>query len=171
MKLYEINQQIYELILRLEPDPDTGEIAAETDDIVAELNALEMQRTDILRYLAKVVLDTRADVSALKAEEKRLHERRVALERRDENLMDILDRECAGEKTDCGVATVCYRKTTKVDIQDNTTAMDWLIKNGYKDFIRYAEPEICKNDVKKLLSSGSEIPGAVLLQDMSCSLR
>ena len=35
MKLYEINQQIYELILRLEPDPDTGEIAAETDDIVA----------------------------------------------------------------------------------------------------------------------------------------
>ena len=171
MKLYEINQQIYELILRLEPDPDTGEIAAETDDIVAELNALEMQRSDILQYLAKVVLDTRADVSTLKAVEKRLHERRVALERRDENLMDILDRECAGEKTDCGVATVCYRKTTKVDIQDNTTAMDWLIKNGYKDFIRYSEPEISKNDVRKLLSSGSEIPGAVLLQDMSCSLK
>ena len=171
MKLYEINQQIYELILRLEPDPDTGEIAAETDDIVAELNALEMKRADILQYLAKVVLDTRADVSALKAEEKRLHERRAALERRDERLMDILDRECAGEKTDCGVATVCYRKTTKVDIQDNTNAMDWLIKNGYKDFIRYGEPEISKNDVKKLLSSGSEIPGAVLVQDMSCSLK
>ena len=171
MKLYEINQQIYELILRLEPDPDTGEIAAETDDIVAELNALEMQRADILQYLAKVVLDTRADVSALKAEEKRLHERRTALERRDERLMDILDRECAGEKTDCGVATICYRKTTKVDIEDNTTAMDWLIKNGYMDFIRYAEPEISKNDVKKLLNSGSEIPGAVLVQDMSCSLK
>ena len=171
MKLYEINQQIYELILRLEPDPDTGEIAAETDDIVAELNALEMQRADILQYLAKVVLDTRADVSALKAEEKRLRERRAALERRDENLMDILDRECAGEKTDCGVATICYRKTTKVDIEDNTTAMDWLIKNGYMDFIRYAEPEISKNDVKKLLSSGSEIPGAALVQDMSCSLK
>ena len=171
MKLYEINQQIYELILRLEPDPDTGEIAAETDDIVAELNALEMQRSDILQYLAKVVLDTRADVSALKAEEKRLHERRAALERRDENLMDILDRECAGEKTDCGVATVCYRKTTKVDIRDNMNVMDWLITNGYKDFIRYAEPEISKNEVKKLLNSGSEIPGAVLVQDMSCSLK
>ena len=171
MKLYEINQQIYELILRLEPDPDTGEIAAETDDIIAELNALEMQRSDVLQYLAKVVLDTRADVSALKAEEKRLHERRAALERRDENLMDILDRECAGEKTDCSVATVCYRKTTKVDIKDNTIAMDWLIKNGYADFIRYAEPEISKNEVKKLLSSGSKIPGAVLLQDMSCSLK
>ena len=171
MKLYEINQQIYELILRLEPDPDTGEIAAETDDIVAELNALEMQRSDVLQYLAKVVLDIRAEVSALKTEEKRLHERRVALERRDERLMDILDRECAGEKTDCGVATVCYRKTTKVDIQDNTTAMDWLIQNGHEGFIRCAEPEISKNDVKKLLSSGSEIPGAVLVQDMSCSLK
>ena len=130
-----------------------------------------MQRADILQYLAKVVLDTRADVSALKAEEKRLRERRAALERRDENLMDILDRECDGEKTDCGVATICYRKTTKVDIEDNTTAMDWLIKNGYMDFIRYAEPEISKNDVKKLLSSGSEIPGAALVQDMSCSLK
>ena len=171
MKLYEINQQIYDLLLRLEPDPDTGEIAAETDDIVAELNALEMKRADILQYLAKVVLDTRADVSALKAEEKRLRERRADLERKDERLMDIIDRECAGEKTDCGVATVCYRKTTKVDIQDNTTAMDWLIQNGHEGFIRYAEPEISKNDVKKLLSSGSEIPGAVLVQDMSCSLR
>ena len=70
MKLYEINQQIYELILRLEPDPDTGEIAAETDDIITELNALEMQRSDILRYLAKLVLDVRADVFALKVEEK-----------------------------------------------------------------------------------------------------
>ncbi len=171
MKLYEINQQIYELLLRLEPDPDTGEIAAEIDNIVAELNALQMERTDILQYLAKLVLDTRADVSALKAEEKRLHERRSALERKDERLMDILDRECTGEKTDCGVATICYRKTTKVDIQDTTIAIDWLIKNGYSGFIRYSEPEISKNDVKKLLSSGSEIPGAVLVQDMSCSLR
>ena len=171
MKLYEINQQIYELLQRLEPDPDTGEIAAETDDVITALNALEMQRSDILQYLAKVVLDTRADVSMLKAEEKRLHERRAALERKDERLMDILDRECAGEKTDCGVATVCYRKTTKVDIQDNTTAIDWLIRNGHEGFIRYAEPEISKNDVKKLLSSGSEIPGAALVQDMSCSLK
>ena len=171
MKLYEINQQIYELILRLEPDPDTGEIATATDDIITELNALEMQRSDILQYLAKLVLDVRAEISTLKAEEKRLHERRAALERKDERLMDILDRECTGEKTDCGVATVCYRKTTKVDIQDNTIAIDWLIQNGYKDFIRYAEPEISKNDVKKLLSSGSEIPGAVLVQDISCSLK
>ena len=85
--------------------------------------------------------------------------------------MDILDRECAGEKTDCGVATVCYRKTTKVDIRDNTNVMDWLIKNGHEGFIRYAEPEISKNDIKKLLNSGSEIPGAVLVQDMSCSLK
>ena len=171
MKLYEINQQIYELLLRLDPDPETGEIAAETDDIVAELNALEIKRTDVLQYLAKVVLDIRAEISTLKAEEKRLHERRAALERKDERLMDILDRECTGEKTDCGVATVCYRKTTKVDIQDNTIAIDWLIKNGYVDFIRYTEPEISKNDVKKLLTSGSEIPGAVLVQDMSCSLK
>jgi len=171
MKLYEINQSIEELVARLEPDPETGEVCSDFDTILAELNELQMAHSDILCYLAKIVLDNRAEQAMLKSEEKRLKERRAALESKEERIMRILDRECAGEKTDCGVATVSYRKTTKVDISDNLATVDWLEKNGYDDFIRYAEPEVSKTDIKKLLANGTEIPGATIVQDLSCSLK
>lgn len=170
MKLYEVNAAIQELLLMLEPDPETGEVAA-TDDIIEQLNHLEMERSAILEYLAKVVLDTRAGVDALKNEERRLKERRQALERKDERLMQILDRECAGQKTDCGVATICYRKTTRVEVSDNQTAITWLKENGYDSCYKQPAPEVSKSEVKKLLQAGTDVPGIALIQDLSCSLR
>lgn len=170
MKLYEVNAAIQELLLMLEPDPETGEVAA-TDDIIEQLGHLEMERSAILEYLAKVVLDTRAGVDALKNEEKRLKERRQALERKDERLMQILDRECAGQKTDCGVATISYRRTTRVEVEDNTQALSWLANNGHFECYRVPAPEISKSEVKKLLQNGTSVPGVALVQDLSCSLR
>ena len=170
MKLYEVNAAIQELLLMLEPDPETGEVAA-TDDIIEQLGHPEMERSAILEYLAKVVLDTRAGVDALKNEERRLKERRQALERKDERLMQILDRECAGQKTDCGVATICYRKTTRVEVSDDQTAITWLKENGYDSCYKQPAPEVSKSEVKKLLQAGTDVPGIALIQDLSCSLR
>ena len=85
--------------------------------------------------------------------------------------MEILDRECAGEKTDCGVATVCYRKTTKVEVGDDATAVSWLMENGHTQCYRVPAPEISKTEVKKLLAAGTEVPRVALVQDYSCSLR
>jgi len=170
VKLYEVNVAIQELLLMLEPDPETGEVAA-TDDVIEQLGHLEMERSAILEYLAKVVLDTRAGVDALKAEERRLKERRQALERKDERLMQILDRECAGQKTDCGVATICYRKTTRVEVSDDQSAITWLKENGYDSCYKQPAPEVSKSEVKKLLQSGTDVPGIALIQDLSCSLR
>jgi len=170
MKLYEVNAAIQELLLMLEPDPETGEVAA-TDDIIEQLGHLEMERSAILEYLAKVVLDTRAGVDALKNEERRLKERRQALERKDERLMQILDRECAGQKTDCGVATICYRKTTRVEVSDDQSAITWLKENGYDSCYKQPAPEVSKTEVKKLIQAGTDVPGIALIQDLSCSLR
>ena len=72
MKLYEVNQQLEDLILQLEPDPETGEIPANEDEIIAQINALAMKREDILQYLAKLILNIRASVTGMKAEEDRL---------------------------------------------------------------------------------------------------
>lgn len=171
MKLYEIDLALENLLLQIEPDPETGEIPMNYDEICEQINALSIERTRILEYLAKLVLNTRSDITSLKAEEKRLHDRRSSLEKKEERLMEILDRECGGQKTDCGVATVSYRKTTKVDITDNVSALHWLEDNGHDDFIRYSDPEISKSDVKRLLTNGTEIPGITLKNDYSCSLR
>lgn len=171
MKLYEVNQAITDLLTQLDPDPETGEISASTEDIIEQIGALQMERERILEYLAKTVLDIRASAAALKEEEKRLKERRAALEHKDDRLMEILDRECAGQKTDCGVATVCYRKTSRVEVGDPKAAIRFLTDHGYSDCYKIPEPEVSKTGVKKLLQAGTDVPGTQLIQDLSCSLR
>ena len=39
MKLYEVNQQIEDLMVQLEPDPETGEIPANEDELIEQINA------------------------------------------------------------------------------------------------------------------------------------
>jgi len=169
MKLYEVNQAI-EGIFEMLVDPETGEILPD-ENLLAQLDALQMERSRILEYLAKLVLNTKSQIAAIKEEEQRLRERRQGYDRKVDRLMAILDRECAGEKTDCGVATVCYRKTTKVDVADSQAAVEWLVQNGHSNCYRVPAPEISKTEVKRLLAAGTEIPGVALIQDYSCSLK
>lgn len=171
MHLYEVNLAIQDLLDKLNPDPETGEIIGNVDDVVAEINALQMERQSILEYLAKVVLDTRASASALKEEEKRLKERRIHLENKEKRLVDILDRECGGTNTDCGVATMYYRKVTRVAVEDNDKAVSWLKENGHDNCYRVRDPEISKSEVKRIINSGVEVPGVSIERDVSCSLR
>lgn len=170
MKLYEVNEALENLFLALEPDPETGEITGDIESVIEEINALQMERSRILEYLAKLVLNSRADASAIKAEEDRLKERRQKAERKAERIMEILKRECNGENTDCGVGTVRFRATEKVEVMDATTAIAWLGDNGYESFIRRKDPEVSKADVKKLIKSGVDVPGAVIVKEQSCSL-
>ena len=95
MKLYEVNHQIADLIDALAPDPETGEIPADEDEILEQIRALGMKRMEILQDLAKLVLNTRASVQSMKAEEKRLKEQNEltdAVEEAEKNYQDYLNR-------------------------------------------------------------------------------
>lgn len=171
MKLYEINAEIEALLAQLEPDPETGEIPADEDEIIARLNALAMKREDILQYLAKLALNHRAESAALKAEEARLKQRREALEKKEARLIMILDRECAGENTDLGVATLSYRKTSRLEVTDEAKAVSWLKRHKYTDAFKVPAPTVYKTEVRRLLSAGQKIPGCMVVDDRSCSLK
>ena len=171
MKLYEINAEIEALLELLEPDPETGEIPSNEDEIIDQLNALAMKREDILEYLAKLALDAKASAAAMKAEEKRLHERRQRMESKQEHLISILDRECGGQKTDLGVATLCYRKSTRVEITDSSGVLFWLKEMGHEECYHQPAPEIYKSAVGKLLDAGEDIPGAERVANTTCYLR
>ena len=171
MKLYEVNQQIEDLLNQLEPDPETGEIPSNEDEIIAQINALALKRDDILQYLAKLALNTKATVQSMKDEEKRLHSRRQRMEQKQERLIAILDRECGGQKTDLGIATLCYRKTSHVEITDKGAALFWLKEMGHEDCYRVPEPEISKSAVGKLLDAGVEVDDVERVTGTSCYLR
>ena len=171
MKLYEINEEIERLTEQFEVDEDTGEILCDADALFEEIGKLQMEKQSILEYLAKVILNYKADEAALKDEETRLKNRRTILGHKIERIMNVLDRECAGEKTDLGVATFCYRKTARVDVSDSAAAVDWLAKNSHADCLRVPPPEVAKSEVKKLITAGTDIPGVELIEGYSCSLR
>lgn len=171
MKLYEVNQQIEDLLNQLEPDPETGEIPANEDEIIVQINALALKREDILQFLAKLAINTKATVQSMKAEEKRLNDRRKRMEHKHDRLISILDRECGGEKTDLGIATLCYRKSSRVEITDEDAAFKWLKETGHNDCYRIPKPEISKLYVGKLLDAGDKVPGAERVASTSCYLR
>ena len=170
MKLYEINSEILRLTDQIAFDEETGEILCDIDAIYDEIGKLQMERKSILEYLAKLILNLRAEAVSLKAEEQRLKARRDRLGKKEDRLMKILDRECAGEKTDLGVATFSYRKTSHVDVSDAAKAICWLKRHQHTDCYRISDPEINKNDVKKLMKAGTKIPGLELVQDQSYSM-
>ena len=171
MKLYEINAQMLALMEQLEPDPETGEIPSNEEEIIAQINALAMRREDILQYLAKLVLNCRAESAALKTEEARLKKRRESLDAKEERLMKVLDRECGGEATDLGVATLNYRKTSKVEVTDEAKAVSWLKRHKFMDAIKFVAPTVYKTEVRRLLGAGQKVPGCKVVDDRSCSLK
>lgn len=171
MKLYEINEEILRLTDQIAVDEETGEILCDMDAICAEIDALQMERLSILEYFAKLVLNLRSEAAALKAEEARLRDRRSRLEKKEERLLQILDRECGGEKTDLGVATLNYRKTSRVEVTDAAKAVSWLKRRKLIDCFRVPAPEVAKAEVKKLLTAGTKVPGCALVEDRSYSLK
>ena len=171
MKLYVVNAAIQSALDRLDFDPETGEIGENTEAVLEELDALEMERDRILEYIAMVALNIRSDAAALKAEEDRLSKRRKALERKEEKIISILDRECGGEKKDLGFATVSYRKSDSLEVIDSARACAWLHDNGHNDCVRIKPPEVIKDEVKKLVKNDAKIPGVKLVIKNNCSLK
>lgn len=171
MKLYEINDEILRLTDQITIDEETGEVLCDIDSIMAEIDSLRMERRSILEYLAKLTLNLRSEAAALKAEEVRLRERRARLEKKESRLLQILDRECAGENTDLGIAAFRYRRTSRVEVTDAVKAVNWLKRRKYVDCYHIPVPEVAKNEVKKLFAAGTKIPGCEVIEDRTYSLR
>jgi len=171
VKLYEINEEIMRLADQIEFDPETGEILGDADALFAQIDALQMEKNRVLEWVAKFILNLRSEAAALKAEEARLKARRERLSKKEDRLMKVLDRECAGEKRNLGVATFSYRKTSHVDVSDAEEAVKWLKRNKYTDCFRIPAPEVAKAEVKKLINSGTKVPGCAVVEDRSYSLK
>lgn len=105
MKLYEINAEILRLTDAIEFDEETGEFLVDADELFTQIQSLQLEKKSILEYLAKLVLNIRSEATAVKTEEQRIKARCDRLAKKEERLMKVLDRECAGEKTNLGIAT------------------------------------------------------------------
>ena len=179
MGLYEINQELTELFSFEWSDehsawiyPDTGEFLTD-EEFEARAQKLGMDKQRILEWMAKEMLNMRGEREMLKAEMARIRERAKRLENKEERFRQILDRECNGKKTDLGVATFSYRKSSAAVWNEANSAdiICWLEEHGHDDCLKYSDPEIRKTELKKLMASGVNVPFAEIEERMNGSLK
>ena len=169
-KLYETNKQMDDLLLQLKPDEETGELPENTDEIIEQINALQADKDEILNWMAKEVLNIRANFAGIKAEQERLAKYRKSQEALADRLVAILDYECAGQNTDFGIAKLTHRKSQRTDVTDPDMAIAYLQQHGHDDMLKYKKPDVDKTAVKGLIKRGVPVPGVELVDSISVSL-
>ena len=160
--LYEIDAAILECV-----DMETGEIFDPE-----KLDALQMERNQKLEGVALWVKDLKAEAEDVKAEADRLTARKKAVENKIEGLKQWLLYALKGEKLKTPRCNVYQTHSQKLNVPDEPGLISFLqTLNEPEKFLRFKEPELKKDDIKKALKDGYEIPGASLEETESVVIR
>ena len=164
MRLYDIASGIEQLINQgFVFDEETGEILLETDD----LDAAQINFNDKLENCALFVKNLKAEAEAIKAEEKRLKERRESLDRKADRLSDYMlyCMKMAGvTKQETAKAAISIRKSKRVVIEAAEA-----IPDQYCNVKTDITPD--KNKIKKALQAGETIKGARLVEGENLGIK
>ena len=158
MTIYDIDIKLQELI-----DKETGEILD-----FEQFEELQMARDKKIENMALWIKDLNAEAKAIKEEEKALAERRKSAENKSERLKDYIARMLNGEIFKSPRASISYRKTTAVEIEEGFT--EWAKKNN-DSLLIYKEPEPSKTAIKEYIQSGGELQYAKLIERNSIQIK
>ena len=151
--LYDIDAAILACV-----DQETGEIFDPE-----QLDALQMERAQKLEGVALWVKDLKAEAEAVKAEADKLNARKKALDNKIEGLKQWLLYALNGEKLKTARCSVYQTHSQRVSVANEAELMTFIrtLKDPEK-FMRFPEPELKKDEIKKALKDGFMIPGAAL---------
>lgn len=151
--LYEINQDILACV-----DDETGEILDS-----AKLDALQMEREEKLEGVALWIKDIIAESKAVKEEADKLNARYKALENKASRLKDWLKDALDGQKIKTARCNVYQTHNQRLAVPDEGKLVDFLqTLNEPEKFLRFHEPELRRDEIKKALKDGFFIQGASL---------
>jgi hypothetical protein len=160
--LYEIDREILECV-----DLETGEILDSE-----KLTELNMERERKLEGVTLWIKDMAAEAEAVKAEADKLTARKRALDNRIASVKAWLLMALGGEKLKTPRCSVYQTHSTKVSVADEAKLIGFLqtLDNPEK-FLRFRDPELRKDEIKKALKEGYEIPGAALEETESVVIK
>ena len=151
--LYEIDQDILDCV-----DLETGEIL-DTE----KLDALQMERERKLEGVALWEKDLMAEAAAVKEEADKLLARKRALDNKIQALKSWLLIALNGEKLKTPRCNVYYTHSQRVSVEDEAELVSFLqTLDEPEKVLRFKDPELRKDEIKKALKEGTIIPGAEL---------
>ena len=160
--LYDIDQDILGCV-----DLETGEIL-DTE----KLDALQMEREAKLEGVALWVKDLKAESAAVKEEADKLTARRKAIDNKIESIKTWLVHALDGEKLKTPRCNVYQTHSQRVAVADEAKLISFLqTLEEPEKFLRFKDPELKKDEIKKALKDGTIIPGAELEETESVVIK
>lgn len=160
--LYDIDQDILDCV-----DLETGEILD-----VEKLDDLQIEREAKLEGVALWVKDLKAEAEAVKAEADKLTARKKALDNKIDGLKNWLLYALGGEKLKTPRCSVYQTHSQRVSVTDEEQLMGYIYSlSAPSAFLRYKDPELNKDEIKKAMKDGKEFPGAVLEETESVVIK
>ena len=160
--IYEIDEDILSCV-----DMETGEIL-DTD----RLNALQMERDRKLEGVALWVKDLTAEANAVKEEADKLLARKRALDNKITAIKSWLLIALDGEKLKTPRCNVYQTHSQRVTVEDEADLISFLqTLEEPERFLRFKDPELRKDEIKKALKDGTIIPGAALEETESVVIK
>lgn len=157
--IFEIDTDIMSTFATLEFDEETGEILNSE-----KLDELQAEREAKIEAVALYVKELSAEAEALKAEEKRLKERRESKERQCEGMKGWLKMVLHGTKFETTKTAVTFRKSVRVVSDDETTAP--------AEYINVKTTQtVDKQKIKKALQDGIAVDGWELQTNQNISIK
>ena len=151
--LYEIDAAILEAV-----DQETGEIIDPE-----KLTALQIELERKLEGVALWVKDLNYEAQMVKEEADKLNARKKALDNKITSLKAWLLWALDGEKLKTARCNVYQTHSQRVAVADEDELIKFLqTLNDPEKFLRFREPELKKDEIKKALKDGTIIPGAEL---------
>ncbi|WP_108669518.1 siphovirus Gp157 family protein [Peribacillus acanthi] len=159
MKLYEMTTHYRQLL----------DMAEELDPEVFQdtLEAIEEEIEDKAENVAKLIRTLDSDIEVIKAEEKRLADRRKALENKIVSVKTYLQ-----EQMEIAGIDKVKRPTLTISIQNNPPSVSVLDESLIpSNFIIPQPGKISKKDILAALKEGQFIPGAEIIQSKGVRIR
>ena len=151
--LYEIDQAILDCV-----DQETGEILDSE-----KLTALQMERDRKLEGVALWIKDLNYESAIIKEEADKLTARKRALDNKITGLKMWLLIALDGEKLKTPRCNVYQTHNQRLVVVDEQQLISFLQTLEDPDrFLKFPEPELRKDEIKKALNDDYEIPGATL---------
>jgi hypothetical protein len=161
-QLFEIAEAI-ELLMAEVIDHETGEI---TDEGLAKLDALEMERDEKALGIAAYHISTLAEAEMVQKQADRLTARAKILKNQAGRLKQKLtDWLPVGTKLSDDVVQIGWRRSQAVEVFAPEKLPKW------PDILKVREPEISLAGIKARIKNGEEIPGAKLVTRHHVSIR
>ena len=166
MRLFEITAALQSIVDAVE----NGEIPESAiADTLESITATLEEKAD---NTACVIKNMTAEILALRAEERKLAERRRIKENQVERLREYLANallQSGYNKIETARNKISFRKSESVKIDDESAFIEWAMKDN-DEYLTYKEPTINKTAIKKALADGKEIKGARMEQKQNLQI-